>query len=181
MRIGQFSLPRFFTSINNNFFPCFGRNATFTLVILFFYTVFVLFDALWNVVLNSVAAVIASAFMFAVLFVILTYILSTATLWLPTMVLTGEKYQKALATAFYQSRDKHKKFFLFYLIMAVFLTGLAVIAYFTSKRPLVSWAITTVSYMVAIIFVHVYRFVAFFDFNSLTRADLVVSSFKRRL
>ncbi len=181
MRIGQFSLPRFFTSINNNFFPCFGRNATLSLVILFFYTVFVLFDALWNVVLNSVAAVIASAFMFAILFVILTYILSTATLWLPTMVLTGEKYQKALATAYYQSRDKHKKFFAFYFILVVFLTGLAVIAYFTSNRPLVSWAITTVSYMVAIVFVHVYRFVAFFDFNSLPRADLTVSSFKRRL
>lgn len=181
MKIGQFSLPRFFTSINNNFFSCFGRNATLALAILFFYTVFVLFDALWNVVLNSIAAVIASAFMFAVLFILLTYILSTLTLWLPTMVLTGEKYQKALTTAFYQSRDKHKSFFSFYLILIVFLTAFAVIAYYTSKKPLVSWAITTVSYMVAIIFAHVYRFVAFFDFNNLTRADLAVSSFKRRL
>lgn len=181
MRIGQFSLPRFFTSVNNNFFPCVSRTVTVSALLAICYTVFILFDALWNIVLNSVAAVIASAFMFALMTMLFTYLLSTATLWLPTMVLTGQKYRSALATAYYQSRDLHKKYFVFDLFVLIFLVGFAVLAYFTAAKPLISWAVTTVSYVIVFIFIHVFWFVAFFDFNQLTRADLVVSSYKRRL
>ena len=181
MRIGQFGLPRFFTSVNNNFFPCVSRTITVSVLLAVCYTVFVLFDALWNIVLNSVAAMIASAFIFALMALLFAYLLSTATLWLPTMVLTGQKYRSALASSYYQSRDLHKKYFVFDLFVLIFLIGFAIIAYYTAARPLISWAVTTVSYVIVFIFIHVFWFVAFFDFNQLTRADLVVSSYKRRL
>ena len=181
MRIGQFGLPRFFTSVNNNFFPCVSRTITVTILFAVCYTVYILFDVLWNIVLNSIAATIASAFMFALMVLLFTYLLSTCTLWLPTMVLTGQKYRTALAGSYYQSRDLHKKYFVFDLIVLVFLTGFALIAYFTAARPLISWIITTISYVVTFVFIHAFWFVAFFDFNQMPRADLTVSSFKRRL
>ncbi|MBO4539118.1 MAG: hypothetical protein J5781_02495 [Clostridia bacterium] len=181
MRIGQFGLPRFFTCVNNNFFPCISRTVTVGALMVVCYSVFILFDVLWNIVLNSVAAIIASAFVFVLMVLLFTYLLSTVTLWLPTMVLTGQKYQTALATAFYQSRDLHKKYFMFDFVLVVFLMGISVLAYYTAAKPLVSWAITTVAYVITIIFIHVFWFVSFFDFNQLTRADLTVSSFKRRL
>ena len=180
MKIGKFGLPRFFSSINNNFFPCFSRTVVVGVAILFVYTVFVLFDALWNTILNALAAVIASAFTLAVLIFLCVYVVSSISLWLPTMIFTGRSFAVALSTAFSQSKATHRRFLSFYMILTLIVMGFSIGAYFV-RNFIVSWVMTTVSYMLVMVLTHVFWFIAFFEENKMTRADLAVSAYKRRI
>lgn len=180
MRIGKFGLPRFFTSVNNNFFSCFSRAVIVGASFLAFYTIFVLFDSLWNTILNSLGAVIASSFTFALLLVLFCYAASALSLWLPTMAIAGRPFFAAMTSCISQPRSIHRRFLEFYLLLSLIPLGVAVGAYFV-KNFLISWAMTTVSYMFVLVFSHVFWFIAFFEINNMTRADLIVSAYKRRI
>lgn len=180
MKIGQFGLPKFFTSLNNNFFPCFARTLSLCISLLTSYTLFILMDCLWNYALEPLAAIIASSVTFALFSFLFCYFVSSVSLWLPTMILTGQSWRKALSTAFYQSKKNQKNFFVFYVIIITITVVFSTAAFFI-RPPILAWGITTISYTLTFILTHIYFFIAFFDVNQVTRADLTISSYKRRL
>ena len=177
MRVGKFGLPRFFSSVNNNFFPCFSRALILGIALILFYTVFVLFESFWRIVFSPVASIVASALTLSVLMVLFGLGASSISLWLPTMVITGRSFKTALATAFNQPRSTHRQFLSFYALMmiiaAVFSTGALFI-----KNMFISWALTALSYLIILVFIHVFWFIAFFEENKMTRADL--TTYQRR-
>lgn len=177
MRVGKFGLPRFFSSVNNNFFPCFSRTVLLGIALLVFYTVFVLFDSFWRIVFSPLSSIVASALTLAILTILFALGVSSISLWLPTMVITGRSFKTALVSAFNQPRSTHIQFILFYAFMLIIAVAFSTGALFI-KNMFVSWALTALSYLIILVFVHAFWFIAFFEENKLTRADL--TTYQRR-
>ncbi len=178
MRIGQLGLPNFFSAINNDFFPCLVRTASIVVALIVHYSFFILMDSLWNAILVPIAAIIVSAITFAALCLLLVYIVSSLSTWLPTMVITGQSPLNALRSSFLSVKHAQKSFFVFYLIIVAMELASAVIAFYLTT-PLIAFIISALTNALAMIFAHVFWFIAYFHENNLKRADLDISSFKR--
>ena len=177
MKIGTFGLPRFFSSVNNNFFPCLSRTFVVSVGLLVFYTIFILFASFWKIILSPLASIIVTSITLALLLVLLCYAVSSVSLWLPAMIYTGSSFAASIVTSLNQSRSTGKNFFIFYLFIALIFVAFTIGAYFV-KNIFVSWALSAFSYILILVFCHVFWFIAFFDVNKITRADL--SPYKRR-
>lgn len=179
-RTGKFSLKYVGRSFNDYFLPSFLHTLFFILNFLLNYTLFTLLVFTWNKYVSG-AAYTALGFVTGVVFIgLFDYILSSLTIWLPTMCIKGGYGAKALSEAFYKSRSKQRLFLPTHLLITLVLLATGAISCFASNVWYVSFIIDTIGYAAALGLYLVYCFVAYFYENGLPREDLAGGPYKRR-
>lgn len=179
-RVNDFSIPKIFHSMNENFFPALTVLVFVYLLILIMHSIGCLFIYLWFSLANKIAGLILAVSFELLCILGGIYIISALTLWLPIMSFSGLPMFKAMSTAFYKSRSFQKDVFVGSLIPVLFALCLCIASYFVSKLWYISWILNTFAYIFVIVVIITLDFVTFCEVEGVSREDLIQSPYKRR-
>ncbi|HKL73917.1 MAG TPA: hypothetical protein VJ903_03395 [Clostridia bacterium] len=179
-RVNDFSIPKIFHSMNENFFPAITVLVFVYLLILIVHSIGCLFIFLWFSLSNKILGLVLAA-IFQILSIMgAVYIKSALTLWLPIMSFNGLPMRRAISTAFYKSRSFQKQVFVSSLIPILFSLCLCIGAYFVSHIWYISWILNTIAYLFSVVVIITLDFVTFCEVEGVSREDLLQSPYKRR-
>lgn len=178
-RVNDFSIPKIFHSMNENFFPALTVIVFIYLLILILHSISCLFIYLWFSLPLKVLGLIL-AILFEIICILCgVYLVSALTLWLPVMSFNGLPMFRAMSTAFYKSRSFQKNVFVATLFPIVITLCLCIAAYFI-KIWYISWILNTFAYIFSIVVIVTMDFVTFCEVEGVSREDLLQSPYKRR-
>jgi hypothetical protein len=178
-RVNNFSIPKIFHSMNENFFPALTVLVFIFLLILILHSIACLFIYFWfSLPIKLIGLVLAIA---SELLCILggVYLISALTLWLPIMSFNGLPMFKAMSTAFYKSRSFIKDVFFGSLFPVLISLSVSICAYFI-RIWYISWILNTFAYIFVIVVIVTLDFVTFCEVEGVSREDLLQSPYKRR-
>lgn len=179
-RVGKFSLKFVGKSFNDYFLPSFLHTIFFIFDFVINYTLFTLLVFAWSKYANGVAYSVLGFITGAIFLSAFLYVLSSLTIWLPTMSIKGGYGIKTFTDAFYKSRTKQRLFLPTHILIALVLLITGLISYFVSNIWYVSWIVDTIGYAAALGLYLTYCFVVYFYENGLQREDLAGGPYKRR-
>lgn len=179
-RVNDFSVPKLFKSVNENFFPALTVVVSIYILITALHTVGCLFMYWFFAIPNKVIALVLSVIIEMGLIFGAVYVVSALTLWMPIMSFNGLKMFTAMSTAFYKSRSFHKSAFINTLIPVLISLSLSVVAYFLKDVWYLKWIVNTASYIFGTVVLITLNFVTFCEVEGVSREDLLQSPYKRR-
>ena len=178
-RINDFSIPKIFHSMNENFFPALTVLVFIFLLIIIIHSISCLFIFLWLALSNKLLGVILAIIFELICIAGGVYLISALTLWLPIMSFNGLPMFRAMSTAFYKSRSFQKKAFGATCVPILILIGLCTAAYFV-KIWYLTWILNTIAYIFVVVVIITLDFVTFCEVEGVSREDLLQSPYKRR-
>ena len=179
-RVGTFSLKYVGRSLNDYFVPAIAHSLFFIVDFIVNYTIFALLIFIWHKYANGVTYTVLGFVSGAILLSVFVYILSSLTVWLPTMSIKGDYGLKTFTDSFYKSRSKQKYFLPTHIFITLILLAMGAISHFVHGPWYVSLIIDSIGYAACLTLYIVYCFVVYFNENGLPREDLVGSPYKRR-
>jgi len=178
IRIGKLAFPNFFRAVNNNFFPAMAVTAFFLLVAFVAHLVFIGLAYLWMQLASRVLGLVMTILFLILILIGMTYLLSSTTMWLPTMSFSGQYVFRALGVAFYKSRNYQRKFFVPALFAVAAVTVVAVAGHFCPV-----WYVTAILhaliYSVVLTVTVAFSFITYCESESIKREDLAQKYFGR--
>lgn len=178
IRIGKLAFPNFFRAVNNNFFSAIAVTAFFLLVAFVAHLVFIGLAYLWMQLASRVLGLVMTILFLILILIGMTYLLSSTTMWLPTMSFSGQYVFRALGVAFYKSRNYQRKFFVPALFAVAAVTVVAVAGHFCPV-----WYVTAILhaliYSVVLTVTVAFSFITYCESESIKREDLAQKYFGR--
>jgi hypothetical protein len=178
-RVNDFSIPKVFHSMNENFFPALTVIVFVYLLILIMHSIGCLFIYLWFSLSTKVIGLILAIIFELLCILVGVYIISALTLWLPIMSFNGLPMFRAMSTAFYKSRSFQKHVFVGTLFPIIVTLCVCIVAYFI-QIWYISWILNTFAYIFAVVVIITLDFVTFCEVEGVSREDLLQSPYKRR-
>lgn len=171
IRVGRFSLPNFFRAINNNFFPALAVTAFFLVVVFLAHLLFVGLAYAWLRLSSRTVGLIFTIMFFLLILEGTFYLLSSTTLWLPTMSFTGTYVFRAFPVAFYKSRNCQRKLFVPCLLAVAICLGVGLVSHFITQWY-VSFILHALVYSFVLTLTVAFSFISYCELESIPREDL---------
>ena len=178
IRIGKLTFPNFFRAVNFFFFPALAVTALFLTITFVSHILFVALAYLWMQLSSRILGLVMTILFFLLILLGMSYLLSSTTLWLPTMSFSGMYVFRALGVAFYKSRNCQRKFFVPFLIAVAAVAAVAFAGHFCPIRPLAA-ALHTLIYSVVLTVAVPFSFISYCESESIKREDLAQKFFGR--
>ena len=178
IRVGKLTFPNFFRAVNNTFFPALAVTFFFLLVTTVAHVLFVVQAYIWLQLSSRVLGLVMSILFFVLILIGMAYLLCSTTLWLPTMIFSGQYVFQALSVAFYKSRNHQRKFFLPCLIAVAIAIGVGVAGHFITPWY-VGRLLHVFVYSIVLTIAVVFSFISYCEAESVRREDLAQTYFGR--